>query len=129
VDAGLPAVVSFCCRADGRLLSGERLEDAVAACGEAALALAVNCVAVEDLTAPLEALRASARGDVGFYANLGRLDAEGAWRPEDALTPERYARLVETWYQRGFQWVGGCCGSRPEHIRALTHPRGRGSPV
>jgi methionine synthase I (cobalamin-dependent) len=35
------------------------------------------------------------------------------------MTPERFARQALEWVRGGAQIVGGCCGTGPEHIRAL----------
>jgi methionine synthase I (cobalamin-dependent) len=35
------------------------------------------------------------------------------------MTPERFAEAAAGWVQRGAQIVGGCCGTGPDHTRAL----------
>ena len=34
-------------------------------------------------------------------------------------TPERYAGFAREWKAMGAQVIGGCCGTGPEHIRAV----------
>lgn len=119
-ELGLPAVVSFCCGPEGRLLGGESLEDAIQACEDRAIAIAVNCVAVGDLGAALRILSQRAVVDKGFYANFGALDGMGHWEALAGLTPDFYAAFAEGWRKRGIRWVGGCCGSTPEHIAVLA---------
>ena len=42
------------------------------------------------------------------------------WRYEEVSSPEDYAAEIEGWIEHyGVQIVGGCCGTGPEHIRAL----------
>jgi S-methylmethionine-dependent homocysteine/selenocysteine methylase len=36
------------------------------------------------------------------------------------ITPEAFASASASWVDRGAQLVGGCCGIRPEHFRALA---------
>jgi S-methylmethionine-dependent homocysteine/selenocysteine methylase len=94
------------------LLSGEPLAEAVAAVGEyAPLAIGVNCLPPAAVPACVEVLR---RASVPFlvYANL-----IGAGEP---LSPEQYARCGADWIAAGAQMIGGCCGTRPDHIRALS---------
>jgi hypothetical protein len=40
--------------------------------------------------------------------------------PGEERSPEDYARLAEGWIEAGARIVGGCCGTRPDHIRALS---------
>ena len=42
------------------------------------------------------------------------------WEFVEIVSPEDYASTVEVWVRdKGVQIVGGCCGTGPEHIRAL----------
>jgi hypothetical protein len=54
------------------------------------------------------------RSDLPFlvYANL--------IGPGEQRSPEEYARCASGWIDAGARIVGGCCGTRPEHIRALS---------
>ena len=53
------------------------------------------------------------------YAETGRLIAPD-WSFEEICSPQEYAKEVEGWVKKhGVQIVGGCCGTGPEHIRAL----------
>lgn len=106
------ALVSFVVRTDARLLSGEPLAEAVEAVAEyAPLAVGVNCLPPEQVPACLEVLR---RAPLPFlvYANL-----IGANEPRP---PAQYARCAAEWIAAGARMIGGCCGTRPDHIRALS---------
>lgn len=53
------------------------------------------------------------------YAETGHFKNPD-WEFVQIATPEQYATAVEGWVKRqGVQIVGGCCGTGPEHIRAL----------
>jgi len=53
------------------------------------------------------------------YAETGRLIAPD-WSFEEICSPQEYAKEVEGWVKKyGVKIVGGCCGTGPEHIRAL----------
>lgn len=53
------------------------------------------------------------------YAETGRL-LSPQWSFEEICSPQQYATEVEGWIKKyGVQIVGGCCGTGPEHIRAL----------
>ena len=118
---GLPVLVSFICRDERALLSGERLEEAVRAV--AALgpdAVLVNCVSPELAAGCLETIAASTPLPRGAYANAGGPDLQaGTWSFDEAWTPERFAAAALDWARRGAQIVGGCCGTSPAHTRAL----------
>lgn len=118
---GLPVLVSFLCRNARELWSGERIEDAVRAV-EALKpeAILVNCVA-PDIAADLVAEMARVtRLPLGCYPNAGEPDlAQETWNFDPSWTPTRFAEAAALWVARGAQLVGGCCGTGPDHIRAL----------
>ncbi len=119
---GLPVLASFVCDARGDLLSGEPLRDAV----DAVLpfepdALLVNCAPAPDLERALGILRDAARDRVfGGYGNVGRPDPVHGWQDTDAVAPQTYARYVAAWLGLGARIVGGCCGTTPDHTRAIA---------
>jgi homocysteine S-methyltransferase len=117
---GLPMVVSFACGSGARLLSGEPLEQAVAAVHPwGPSALAVNCLPVADVPAALAALQSAAAGTPwGVYANTGEPTPSG-WRVTTASQPAVYAVAARLWRGVGARLIGGCCGTTPAHIAAL----------
>ena len=115
---GLPVIVSFVCDADARLLSGEPLHealDAVTPLGP--VAVGVNCLPARAVPACLEAL-AAANVPFGVYANLGAPGAGTDARSDDC-TPQEFAAAALEWLRRGARLVGGCCGTGPDHLRAV----------
>ena len=53
------------------------------------------------------------------YAETGAFDNPG-WDFTQIASPDDYADAVEGWVRdKGVQIVGGCCGTGPEHIRAI----------
>jgi len=119
---GLPVIVSFVCRSDGRLLSGERLRTAALRLLELEITgLAVNCTPTASLHEPLGELLAAAGGRVpcGAYGNLGKTDSVHGWTCTEELDPAGYALRAEKWIELGARIVGGCCGTTPAHIAAL----------
>lgn len=116
---GLPYFVSFVCAAGGQLLSGEALEDALDALlreSPTCLCLLVNCLPPSAVPDCLPALRAAGIA-FGVYANLGEPRESG--RSEDC-SPERFAAHANDWCNAGARVIGGCCGTGPDHIRALA---------
>lgn len=102
------------------LYSGEPLADAVAAVADAGCAaVGVNCVPAERTESLVALVSASSALPVMAYANGGRADDDGGWRPDATLTPARYGELARTWWAAGAAKIGGCCGTHPGHIEAV----------
>ena len=118
---GLPAAISFVTDGKGRLLSGEPLEEAAARL--AALepdAIGVNCVPTARVLFELDRLKSAAGGTpLIAYGNLGRPQDEKGWACSEGLPPESYAEEAARWLAMGARIVGGCCGTTPDHTRAV----------
>lgn len=118
-DLALPTLTSFVCWDGARLLSGEPLAEAAAAARDAgASAVLVNCLPPSNVGACLAVL-SRVGVPFGAYANLGEPDdASGFSRSEDC-TPETFAAHAAAWIGAGAHVVGGCCGTTPDHLRAV----------
>ena len=117
----LPVLVSFICKDGSEILSGESLAAAVNAVEPLKPdAVLVNCVDPETAAECLLTMGRVTRIPLGCYPNAGGPDMEhGTWRFDSSWTPDRFAEAAATWVARGAQVVGGCCGTGPDHIRAL----------
>ena len=117
---GLPFVVSFVSWEPGRLLSGESLRDALDALEQTQpVAMGVNCTPPSALPPALEILRE--RNDpFSVYANLGGPLAGGEDLRSESTTPQHFAEQALRWVKEGARIIGGCCGTRPEHIAAIA---------
>ncbi len=107
-----PVLASFVPREPARLLSGEPLGEAIdAIAGLGPLAVGVNCLPPRAVPPCLGDLQ---RSGLPFlvYANL--------IGPGEERSPAEYAGCATDWIRAGARIVGGCCGTRPEHIRALS---------
>jgi S-methylmethionine-dependent homocysteine/selenocysteine methylase/SAM-dependent methyltransferase len=80
-------------------------------------ALAINCVPPDHVAGMLSWLRDFTDLPLGVYPNLGYLSAAG-WREEPGVEGKQYAELALSWRAEGAQIIGGCCGVRPEHLKA-----------
>jgi S-methylmethionine-dependent homocysteine/selenocysteine methylase len=122
---GLDVLVSFCPGAPGALLSGEPLAGVVPRIldegGGCVAGVLLNCAGPDRLAAALPTLRASAAGvPFGVYAHLGEPDPVTGWRLPKEHDPEAYAEWSERCLGEGARLVGGCCGTTPAHIAAIT---------
>jgi homocysteine S-methyltransferase len=122
---GLPVWVSFVCNASARLLSGEPLAEALRALGPLEPdAVGVNCLPPRAVPPALPVLLDSGR-PFFVYANLGEPDAAGGFDRRDECTPEEFGAHALRWIAAGAFAAGGCCGTRPDHVRAIARALGR----
>jgi S-methylmethionine-dependent homocysteine/selenocysteine methylase len=119
-ETGKEFAVSFVCDAKGALFSGEPLDDAVRAVTDfGPTALLVNCVSAMDMHVPLRILARSTEIEFGCYANIGTPTTTGRDIHADVST-EEFSDAARTWKDLGARLIGGCCGTTPEHLRAVT---------
>jgi homocysteine S-methyltransferase len=126
---GKPVWVSFTLNAENHLLSGEPLSEAVrAVLPWQPQAVLVNCIPVAQVAPVVKQLRAlvPAHIAIGAYANAGRIDETGRWTMEGGVSPDDYAEAAREWRALGATIIGGCCGTTPEHIAALTRQLSEG---
>jgi S-methylmethionine-dependent homocysteine/selenocysteine methylase len=117
-------MISFCTKTDGPpgvLLDGPPMID-VEPLLEDAVAVGVNCIAAPALEAQVRLLRDVLPDHVRIiaYGNVGQADAEGNWHCTDAIDVDRYATYARSWINAGASIVGGCCGTTPAMIAALS---------
>jgi 5-methyltetrahydrofolate--homocysteine methyltransferase len=113
---------SFVMTADGSLFSGQDaapvLKD-LADCGAAAVGF--NCVAADMMTPYLvRKLAKEIRIPILCKPNAGNpvIDANGV--PQYDMSPEAFAEILHTCRLSGARLLGGCCGTTPAHISAMT---------
>lgn len=118
----LAAWFSFTCSDTRSVAHGETLRE----CAEyvaslpQTVAIGVNCTHPVLIGPLIGELRAASSKPVVVYPNSGEgWDAQArGWR--GISDPESYGRLAALWYGAGAQMVGGCCRTRPAHIREVT---------
>ena len=82
--------------------------------------LGINCVPAVRLAGDLALLAEAAPGmPLAAYGNLGLPADDKGWSFTEELSPEEYATHARRWLDLGARIVGGCCGTTPEHTRAL----------
>jgi 5-methyltetrahydrofolate--homocysteine methyltransferase len=105
----------------GRNLSGQTVEAFLVSMAHARpLIFGLNCSLGPDEMEPfIEELSRIAPFYVGAYPNAGLPDPlSPTGFPE---TPESFAPKLASWLANGWlNIVGGCCGTTPEHIRAIV---------
>ena len=119
--SGIPFLVSFICADSATILSGEPLAEAARAVESfGPAAILVNCTPPDVVAGCLETLARSVQTPIGCYPNAGKSDFETEeWQLDTRESPEGFALLAASWIRSGALVLGGCCGTRPSHIRAL----------
>lgn len=120
VSPDFPIIISATVSdASGRLLSGQTIEAFVASVEHARpLALGLNCgFGARHILPYLRRLARVAKVPVSVHPNAGLPNIDGGYDE----TPEMFAEDVMEYFKEGLvNIVGGCCGTTPDHIRAIA---------
>lgn len=120
IELGMPAWAGFVVDEQGRVKSGESILDAQAAVKEAgASVMFANCSQIPEITAAFKVLSGNEQMPLGAYAQGAVYEGTG-WDFEESMSPEQYLAHAEGWARLGARAIGGCCGTTPDHIRALS---------
>lgn len=120
-SSSLPVFVTCAFGSDGKLLTGATPEAMVATLeGLGADAIGMNCsVGPENMLKLLPGLLECSSSPIILNPNAGLPKVADGETVYD-LTPEAFASLMTEACRMGACLVGGCCGTTPEHIRALV---------
>lgn len=120
-NSDLPVVVTTVYDENGKMLTGGTIASTVALLeGLRVDALGVNCGMGPEQMLPLaEELVKLSSVPVVVNPNAGLPRREGDKTVFD-VDPERFAAVMERIAKLGVWGLGGCCGTTPDHIRALT---------
>lgn len=132
IDTGIPLWISYR-RTVGKLVGvdgdtliedGDRFGMAARRFEEmGAAAVLVNCLPPGQVQGVGAWLRTFTSLPIGAYPNMGKY-LEYEWDWSTCETPEQIVELARGWAREGIQIIGGCCGARPAHIRALVEAFG-----
>ncbi|MEP6467219.1 MAG: homocysteine S-methyltransferase family protein, partial [Parafilimonas sp.] len=105
--------------ASGRTLSGQTLEAFYNSVAHAKpLSIGLNCaLGAKEMRSHIEELSQLASCYVSAYPNAGLPNAMGEYDEQ----PHETACFIEEWANESFvNIVGGCCGTTPDHIKAIA---------
>jgi 5-methyltetrahydrofolate--homocysteine methyltransferase len=68
----------------------------------------------------LEELRQATELPIWFKPNAGLPHTDQAGHLAYDITPEMMGERVAQWVAAGARLVGGCCGTSPEHLKAIA---------
>jgi 5-methyltetrahydrofolate--homocysteine methyltransferase len=125
----LPIAIQVTVESSGTMLLGTEVQAALAAlAGQRPAFFGLNCATGPDAMLPhLQVLARRSPFPISVQPNAGLPRTEGGRMIYD-LEPEEFAR----WQLRfikdlGVRVLGGCCGTRPEHLEALSRELGKSS--
>jgi homocysteine S-methyltransferase len=116
-----------------RLPSGEKLKDAITEANQLDIECQlINCCAADIATNAIGTLKKAK--NFGIYANSRKLKEQkliqdlgetvdidvNHYANTLAITAEEYAKEAKIWIDEGAYVVGGCCTTRPEHIKIIA---------
>ena len=120
-NSSLPVVATVALGNDGRLLTGADVECVAAILeGLRVDAIGLNCGFGPDLMLPfVKRLARATSKPIAVKPNAGLPKAEDG-RTVFTVGPEDFAKDVHELVKAGATIVGGCCGTSPDHIAALS---------
>lgn len=129
-NSDLPVLVSNAYGEDGKLMTGATPAAMVAMLeGMGADAIGANCsLGPKQLRGVAEELLQYASVPVLLKPNAGLPRAVDGKTVFDVM-PEEFAAELEALMKKGLRVVGGCCGTTPEYIKALTEKTGSLTPL
>ena len=129
-NSNLPVIVSNAYGEDGKLMTGASPEAMVALLeGMGVSALGANCsLGPKQLSAVAKRLVAASSVPVILKPNAGLPKSVDGKTVFDVL-PDEFADELSDIIKAGVRVVGGCCGTTPDYIRALTEKTRSLSPV
>jgi homocysteine S-methyltransferase len=114
-----PEICSFACASDGRLRCGTMLVKAFTSLrAMGAKIVGLNCLNTPREMAALSEHVAS-EGPLAVYPLAGRPVPKNGRLAYD-VTPESFAAFAPEIVAQGARLIGGCCGTSPAHIAALS---------
>ncbi len=115
----LPIMISGTIEPMGTMLAGQAADALVASLGHVdLLSIGLNCATgPEFMTDHIRTMHNMAQTRVSCYPNAGLPNEEG----EYLETPTSLASSLERFVKNDWlNMIGGCCGTTPEHIRAIA---------
>lgn len=118
----LAAWFSFTCKDEKHAAHGELLRECAAAvaCMPQTVAVGVNCTQPAFISPLIAELLAACDKPIVVYPNSGEgwNQAARSWTGNSAAA--RFGSMAADWFVEGAQIVGGCCRTRPAHIRQVA---------
>ncbi len=123
-----PLLISFSCRSERQLCSGEDICLAVEALEDvpSIVGVGINCTSPKLASQLLTSIREVTSKPLVAYCNKGLHtwdEASGSWKfaaKGGKVSDAEFASAASDWYRLGARFVGGCCHTTPEPLRHLV---------
>lgn len=118
----MSAWFSFSCRDGAHTSHGELLADCAALLGShpQVAAVGVNCTAPRFINALVQSARAATDKPILVYPNSGETYDPNSKLWSGVASCKDFAQQAQLWYASGARVIGGCCRTKPEHIREVA---------
>jgi homocysteine S-methyltransferase len=118
----LAAYISFTCHDDGHTGHGEPIEECARLLDPAPniIAIGINCTAPRYILPLLRKIRSISTKRIAVYPNSGETWVSETRSWTGSSDPESFGALAVAWRTAGADWIGGCCRTGPQHIRAVA---------
>ena len=84
-------------------------------------AIGINCgKSLDDNFIALKELSDNTETPIWFKPNAGLPHLNESGEPIYDISPDQMAETVSKWIESGARIIGGCCGTSPEHLRAIA---------
>lgn len=125
LETGLPVWLGVGCkrRADGKIVSFDHADLELVTILDELIPMGPTLVnimhsAIDAVPSAIQLVRKRWAGPVGVYPESGYFTKPN-WNFVDIISPADLAAEAIGWVAAGAQLLGGCCGTSPDHIRAL----------
>jgi homocysteine S-methyltransferase len=117
----LAAYISFTCADEGHTGHGEPIEECSRLLNSSAqiIAIGVNCTAPRHILPLIRHIRAATGKRIAVYPNSGETWVAETRGWTGNSDPQGFGALATTWREASADWIGGCCRTGPQHIRAI----------
>jgi homocysteine S-methyltransferase len=118
----LAAWFSFTCKDGQHVAHGELLRDCASAVASLpqTIAIGVNCTQPALIQQLISELRGASEKPIVVYPNSGEGWDASTRHWTGSSDAARFGAMAEEWFAAGAQIVGGCCRTRPAHIRQVV---------
>jgi homocysteine S-methyltransferase len=119
---GVAAYISFTCRDDGHTGHGEPIEECARLlhARPQIVAIGINCTAPRHIVPLIRKIRTISSKRIAAYPNSGETWVVETRSWAGTSDPQSFRALAAAWRDAGADWIGGCCRTGPEHIRAIA---------
>jgi homocysteine S-methyltransferase len=116
------AYVSFTCQDDDHTGHDELLADCAQLLDAAdqIIAIGINCTAPRYILPLIRKIRAVTGKRIAVYPNSGETWVLETRTWAGTSDPHAFGDMAQQWREAGADWIGGCCRTGPEHIRAIV---------